>query len=218
MKLAPAVRQALRPTATAAEAVEDDGDAEGDDDWCCKEGREALSRAVALAADATRRPKPVHGVQRNIGKSPPVHAIPSKFWGHEDDSEESEDEGPEEMQSEPSTPEFIKDVLDAGFTLEQLFRAEQALASGNVLSSDDRHLSKSIISKMVQRKLVGAPWQGPLPSPQVSPPLTLGDFVAKATHSTPALVVVWPRRLDSRDCWRDQVRQGKKWVRKIPKI
>ena len=54
MKLAPAVRQALRPTATAAEAVEDDGDAEGDDDWRCKEGREALSWAMALATDATR--------------------------------------------------------------------------------------------------------------------------------------------------------------------
>ena len=39
--------------ATAAEAAEDDRDAKGDDVWHCKEGREALSRAVALAADAT---------------------------------------------------------------------------------------------------------------------------------------------------------------------
>jgi hypothetical protein len=35
---------------------------------------------------------------------------------------------------------------------------------------------------MVQRKFSGVPWQGPLPKPRVSPPRTLGDALAKATH------------------------------------
>jgi len=44
-----------------------------------------------------------------------------------------------------------------------------------------RLLPRSIVTKLVQRKFTGAPWQGPLPSPRVSPPRTLGDCVAKAT-------------------------------------
>jgi hypothetical protein len=52
-----------------------------------------------------------------------------------------------------------------GFTIDQLARAEKALTSGNVSSSGDRHLPNSIAARMVQTKLVGAPWQGPLPSP-----------------------------------------------------
>jgi hypothetical protein len=35
---------------------------------------------------------------------------------------------------------------------------------------------------MARKKLVGAPWEGPLPSPRVSPPRTLGDCIASAYH------------------------------------
>lgn len=105
----------------------------------------------------------------------------SKFCALDDEAEDLEDEEPVETQTDPSTLEFIKDAMDAGFTIKQLSRAEQALGSGNVLSSGDCHLSKTIISKMIQRKLVGEPWHGPLPPPHVSPPITLADFITKAT-------------------------------------
>jgi hypothetical protein len=72
--------------------------------------------------------------------------------------------------------------MNAGFMIDQLSRAKEALVSGKTPSSDDLHLPKSIISLMVQRKLAEVPWQGRLLEPRVSPPRTLGDFLAKATH------------------------------------
>jgi hypothetical protein len=157
--------------------VDSEDDADGDEDRRCKEGREALSRAVALAVDACRRPKPVHG-RCVIKDSPPL--IFSKFWaqGEDADSDDSDDEAVAEMKS-PSTPEFIAEALDAGFSVDQLARAEAALASSNDQSTD-RLLPISIVTKLVQRNLAGAPWQGPLPYPRVSPPRTLGDCIANA--------------------------------------
>lgn len=72
--------------------------------------------------------------------------------------------------------------MDAGFTFEQLSRVEQALDSGTNLSPNDLRLPKYIVSAMVQRKLAGTPWKGPLPAPRISPPRTLGDFLAKANQ------------------------------------
>jgi hypothetical protein len=178
LTLAPSVRRALgSPRATELDGG--DGDTEGDEDRRCKEGREALSRAVALATEACRRPKPVHGNQCAVALSSPAQAIPSKFWA-QDGFDDSDEEDLEITQS-PSTPEFIGEALDAGFTIDQLARAEKALVSGNSSSSSDRHLPSSVVTKLVQRKLVGAPWQGPLPPPRVSPPRTLRDCVVKAT-------------------------------------
>lgn len=148
---------------------------------------------MALAEDACRWPKPVHGQWANDAS--PARAIPSKFWAH-DGEDESDDEALVEKQS-PSTPEFIVEALDAGFTVDQLARAEKALASSNVPSSGDRLLPNSIVAKMVERKLAGAPWQGPLPSPRVSPPRTLGDCVSKArilSAGAPGALASSPRR------------------------
>jgi len=71
LTLAPAACRALRPSAQFVE-VGGEGNEEADD-RSCKEGRAALSRAVALAADACVRPKPIHGVSSST-------AIPFKFW------------------------------------------------------------------------------------------------------------------------------------------
>lgn len=174
LTLAPVVRRALR-SAGSAEIDDGEGEADGDEDRRCKQGQEALSNVVALAVDASRRPKPVHG-QCAVDASP-TQAISSKFWAHD-----GEDDSDNEVlvEQSPSTSEFIMEALDAAFTMDQLARAEKALASGNASSSGDRLLPNSIVAKMVQRKLAGAPWQGPLPSPRVSPPRTLGDCVAKA--------------------------------------
>jgi hypothetical protein len=79
-------------------------------------------------------------------------------------------------------PEFISDAMDAGFTLEQLSKAERALNLGNTPCSDDVNLSKKIVSKDVQRKINGRPWQGPLPPPRVSPPRMLGDFLGMVSY------------------------------------
>jgi hypothetical protein len=71
----------------------------------CKEGREALSRAVALAVEATRHPKPVHGAQefwlwaRYLLQF--MCDSHSKFWAQADDPEESRDEEADQEQSEP---------------------------------------------------------------------------------------------------------------------
>lgn len=77
--------------------------------------------------------------------------------------------------------EFINEAMQAGFTIDHLARAEIALGSGMV-SSSQRRLPKLILNKMVERKLSVVPWQGPLPEPRVSPPRTLGDFLATAMY------------------------------------
>ena len=188
LTLAPAACRALRPSAQFMEVGgEDDEEA---DDRSCKEGRAALSRAVALAADACIRPKPIHGVSSST-------AIPFKFWVQDNDSDLDEEDGhgeppladvtgkrviPPTTDDEPSTPEFIKEALEAGFTLELLSRAENAFNSGSTPSSSDLKLANSIVSKMVERKTDGRPWQGPLTPPRVSPPRTFGDAIAAATY------------------------------------
>jgi len=176
LTLAPVVRRALLPAVVALEPDSDDDKA---DDWQRDKGREAMSREVAMAMDATLRPKPVHGVQGGGDPSSPAQVIASRFWAQPEDTD---DEDPVHEVSVPSTPEFVKDALEADFTVDQLARAERALASGNIPSSSDCRLSRSVISSLVHRKLVGTPWHGPLPSPRVSPPRTLGDFFAKATY------------------------------------
>jgi hypothetical protein len=128
---------------------------------------------VALAAEFSQRPKPIHGVEL-------VGAIPSKFWARPGEQEDSVVE--DDDLSEPSTPQFISQALDAGFTIDELSRAEKALDSGTTPIPSDVKLSKSIVSNLVQRKIEGKPWQGPLPSPRVSPPRTLGDYLATATY------------------------------------
>lgn len=128
-------------------------------------------RPAELAAEATRRPKPVHGV--------PFH---SKFWAQAGDSEEDDSD-----DDELSTSDFINRAAYEGFSLDQLLRAQKALDSGSKSScSSGVLLAKSIVSKLVHRKVNGAPWKGPLPAPRVSPPRTLGDATAKAAYQKPS--------------------------------
>ena len=111
----------MRPS-QADETADSAGEEDDEADRRRKEGREALSRVVALAAEASRRPSPVHGVQLNVEPSEPS-PIRSKFWAVGEETDESESDEPEEPRT-PSTPEFIKAAIDAGFTTEQLYRAE----------------------------------------------------------------------------------------------
>jgi len=166
LTLAPATQQALRPSSLSV--VSDDEDV--DEDRQCAEGRAAcLSRVVSLAVEASRRPKPIHVVPDQ------AEAIQSKFWAQPGVQDDLDDD-------EPSTPEFINEAEEAGFSFDQLLRAERALHSGNEPRSTDIRLSKHIVSTLVQRKIgTGAPWQGPLTSPRVSPPRTLGDCLATAS-------------------------------------
>jgi hypothetical protein len=77
-------------------------------------------------------------------------------------------------------PEFLKEALDAGFTVDRLARAEEALISGKESSSEDHRFSMAVVSKLVRRKLETSPWQGPLLAPRILPPRTLGDCMALA--------------------------------------
>ena len=172
LTLAPGVLPSLRQNIGNGEEEE-----EAEVEHRRADGRAALSRVVQLAAEATQRPKPVHAVQ---DRASPIN---SKLWAQsgDSDSEVSEDE-------EPSTPDFIAQAKDAGFSIDQLVKAEKAIDSGNVNPcSSDVRLANSIDSELVRQKLVGAPWKGPLPPPRVSPLRTLGDAINKAAyHHTPS--------------------------------
>lgn len=170
LTLAPAVKRALRPSVTQAE--DGDSEDEGEEVRRRRSGHEALSREVALAAAVSRRPAPVHGVE----------PLKSKFWALGEDSDESDVDEAELATATPSTPVFINEALDAGFTIEQLAMAEQALDSGISSSPTALRLPKVIVSEMVRRNLARMPWKGPLPGPRVSPPRTLGDFLATANR------------------------------------
>jgi len=82
----------------------------------------------------------------------------------------------------PSTPTFINEALAAGFTVEQLARAEQAQDSGKSSSPTAHQLPNVIVSELVRRTIAMSPWKGPLPSPRVSPSRTLGDCLAMASR------------------------------------
>jgi hypothetical protein len=160
--------EALYPSKSAGEGEEDDDEETVERR---KEGREALQRFVETGAVACKKPKPVHVVM----PQPDLTPLKSKFWVSGEDSDDPDDD-----VTSPTTPEFIKEALDAGFTVEQLARAECALESGNSISSSEKFLPNLIVNTMARKKLVGAPWEGPLPSPRVSPPRTLGDCIASA--------------------------------------
>ena len=141
--------------------VEEDGP---DADLLVKRGREELSQCVEMVTAVTQRPKPIHATQ-------PIHSM---FWASSDAMDDSEDE-------DPSTPEFVQLALEAGYSIDELVATEDALNAGN--SSNNLKSAHSIVSNLVNRKITGgAPWQGPLPPPRISPPRTLGDFFAKASY------------------------------------
>jgi len=189
LTLAPAITKNLLPrskevndyVASEKEIVEDVAQRRS-------EGRDALSRIIKLAAVLSQKPKPVHGAD-----------FVSKFWssGADSDSDESIDAeidcssptsvpavavgfSADDGNIEISTPELVEEAIAAGYTVEDLFRAEEALGSGK--TSADRCSPLKLVSDLVQRKGAGKPWQGPLPAPRISPPRTLGDCVAKATY------------------------------------
>jgi hypothetical protein len=61
LTLAPATMHALQPSSLLV--VADEEDANDEDNRRRAEGRAALSRAVSLAAEASQRSNPIHGVQ-----------------------------------------------------------------------------------------------------------------------------------------------------------
>ena len=154
--MAPSTRRALHPRVPV--------DFRADEVRSFSQAREEVSKVVAVAVAAASRPKP-------------VHAFESKFWASSGEDGESD----EVDLAEPTTPEFIQDALAAGFSVGDLVQAENTLTSGINPNSEDRRKADFIVSTLVDRRLYGKPWQGPLPTPRVSPPRTLGDVLVKAT-------------------------------------
>jgi hypothetical protein len=149
-----------RSQSCSMDAHEDDE--EDDDERRAAKGRAELSAAVLEVVQATRKP----GLIRATRSAEPIR---SKFWVQEDSDADVQPapaspplspipSAKEIDPTSPTTTEFIKEAMDAGFTIDQLARAEQ-------------------------RRLVGSPWEGPLPSPRFSPPRTLlGDCLASASR------------------------------------
>lgn len=74
---------------------------------------------IALAASEGKKSKPtVHGVEPLMG---------SKFWASGDDDDDSSD------VDELNSPMLLKEALEAGFTIKQLYQAESELTSPAIL-------------------------------------------------------------------------------------
>lgn len=140
--------------------------------------RRALSAAVEVAAAASGRPATRHGVE----------PLASRFWATGDSDYESSDEEASDVVQvrDQSTPEFIAEARRAGFSMEDLVRAENELTTASTKTSQgttSTPLATRILDSMVQRRRAGRPWLGPLPPPRVSPVRTLGDELNKAIRS-----------------------------------
>jgi len=168
---APSIRRALLPSEVPIEK-EDEEDVRRR----VAQGHEELSEMVATIVPATQGPKLVHAVQDrdSIDQLGPIQ---TKFWNCSDDQVISEDD------EDLSMTEFIHRAKEVRFTVDDLLRADKALASGMDPCLANIKLTHTILSTMVNRKVSGGvPWQGPLPSPRISPPRTLGDCLAKASY------------------------------------
>ncbi|KAF8686225.1 hypothetical protein HU200_043607 [Digitaria exilis] len=118
----------------------------------------------------------------------------SRFWPLANevssDEEEMDSKGGSVLDSD-SDSEFVGDALMAGFSTDDLRRAE-ALAT-NVVSPSfgsvgcgagqikhPRTLARRIVDAVAERRSPGVkPWHGPLPKRRSSPSLTLGDALVK---------------------------------------
>ncbi|CAN6371606.1 unnamed protein product [Urochloa humidicola] len=180
LTLAPTVRARLQPRSDKAK-IDAAGETTTTSDHA--QARRALLEIAERAAEASGKPKPKHGVE----------PIASKFWATGDsDSESSVDEEivieeeAMEDEGEITTRQFIAEAQAVGFSIADLQQAEKDLSSPAAVSSSitspgQKHsLAKRIVSAMVENKLKGRPWQGPLPPPRVSPPRTLGDALGSA--------------------------------------
>ncbi|CAO2194098.1 unnamed protein product [Urochloa humidicola] len=106
----------------------------------CSKARQALFVAVENAVSASGRPARRHGVE----------PLPSKFWATEDsDSESSVDEEIEvEEETDLTTPEFINEAKQAGFSMAELEQAENELSSStptNTKGTIQRNILASVL-------------------------------------------------------------------------
>ena len=111
--------------------------------------------------------------------------LQSKFWVS------SEDESEEDFPT-PSNASLLRRAENAGFQAEDLVHADVLLQNSDIkaqvtatvtpatISDSARHVRK-LMSALIKSHSTAQPWQGPLPPPRVSPPVTLGDCV---THDT----------------------------------
>ncbi|CAO2148657.1 unnamed protein product [Urochloa humidicola] len=135
--------------------------------------------------------------------SPTVKCMPwngagSRFWALS--TEESSDDEDEEVTMEgEKTPNpggdarFFRDATFAGFSVDELKRAEIMAASGaspTFCSVDagggqakrPRTLARRIVDAVAERRTLKK-WKGPLPQARSSPPLSLGDIWVKDARS-----------------------------------
>jgi hypothetical protein len=165
----------LAPTSSPAQ----EGDRPAEDETAKILDRERMARAVAITAATSacrRRLDSRHGVEPGTW---------SRFWATEEEDDDSEIESEEDVNT--STPVLIREAVQAGFLIEQLWQAEEELASPSTPATKIKSktsLSNKIVEVWVEnRRKKGAPWKGPLPEPRISPSRTLGDVLTVAMQN-----------------------------------
>lgn len=139
----------------------------------CFLASEQMARVCELVHAATPKPRPsVHGVEDTMG---------SRFWalGVESDSDADAESNSDESMS---TPDFIQQAQEVGFSFAQLIEAEEELnVSTKKAQVKEGSMANKIVEALVRHRTSGIrPWRGKLPPPRVSPPRTLGDAMASA--------------------------------------
>lgn len=117
----------------------------------------------------------------------------SRFWGYGDECNEDYLQESESVET-PSKSLIVKKAYMAGYSFQDLVQADRYLDSSTIsaqvsaietpsdLGSKGKFVRNLLTDLVTNKKKTGKPWQGPLPAPRISPPLTLADCPFRVNH------------------------------------
>lgn len=144
--------------------------------------QERSARDLEMAVAVSSRPGPhIHGVEDWKG---------SRFWARQELEDSSDEEVDEEIEID--TPDMIRCAGAVGFSVLDMMQAEEEIHTPKYSHLGEKSLAKRIVDAMVDKKCSdknkALPWQGPIPPPRSSPPMTFGAALDKANVSPVHLV------------------------------